>query len=141
LIARDGEGATKFIEVKVKGAPSITDAREVARSIVRSPLVKSAIFGERPDLVCGRIIATIGSSVITGDGGDFSEISIRLKGDREVLAVKNGEFFDLSGSARTVMKGEEIFIAVDMGTGEEAEATAWGCDLTYDYVRINASMH
>jgi len=141
LIARDGEGATKFIEVKVKGAPSITDAREVARSIVRSPLVKSAIFGERPDLVCGRIIAAIGSSVITGDGGDFSGISIRLKGDREVLAVKNGEFLDLSGSARTVMKSEEIFIDVDMGTGEEAEATAWGCDLTYDYVRINASLH
>ncbi len=140
LIARDGEGATKFIEVRVKGAPSIADAREVARSIVRSPLVKSAIFGERPDLACGRIIAAIGSSVITGDG-DFSEISISLKGDKEVLAVKNGEFMDLSSSARTVMKGKEIFIDVDMGTGEEAEATAWGCDLSYDYVRINASLH
>lgn len=142
LIARDGEGATKFIEVRVKGAPSIADAREVARAIVRSPLVKSAIFGERPDLVCGRIIAAIGSSIITGDG-DFSGISIRLKGDNEeeVLAVKNGEFMDLSGSARTVMKGKEIFIDVNLGTGEEAEARAWGCDLTYDYVRINASLH
>jgi len=140
LIARDGEGATKFIEVRVKGAPSIADAREVARSIVRSPLVKSAIFGERPDLVCGRIIAAIGSSVIAEDG-NFSGISIRLKGEKEVLAVKNGEFLDLSDSERTVMKGEEIFIDVDMGTGVEAEATAWGCDLTYDYVRINASMH
>ena len=66
---------------------------------------------------------------------------MRLKGEEEVLAVKNGKFMDLSGSERALMRGKEIFIDVDMGTGEEAEATAWGCDLSYDYVRINASMH
>lgn len=138
LIARDGEGATKFVEVRVKGAPSVTDAREAARAIVRSPLVKSAIFGERADLTCGRIIAAMGS-VIRAEDLDLSSISISLKSDKEVLAVKNGEFMDLSGSAREIMKGKDIFIDVDLGAGGEAEATAWGCDLSYDYVKINAA--
>lgn len=137
LIARDGEGATKFVEVKVRGASSVEDAREVARSIVRSPLVKSAIFGERPDLACGRIIAAIGSSAISGDV-EPGRISLSLKNEKEVLAVKNGEFMDLSGVAGDIMNGKEIFIDVELGTGEEVEATAWGCDLSYDYVRINA---
>lgn len=137
LIARDGEGATKFVEVRVRGASSVEDAREVARSIVRSPLVKSAIFGERPDLACGRIIAAIGSSAISGDV-EPGRISLSLKNEKEALAVKNGEFMDLSGVAGDIMNGKEIFIDVDMGTGEEVEATAWGCDLSYDYVRINA---
>lgn len=136
-IARDGEGATKFVEVRVRGASSVEDAREVARSIVRSPLVKSAIFGERPDLACGRIIAAIGSSAISGDV-EPGRISLSLKNEKEVLAVKNGEFMDLSGVAGDIMNGKEIFIDVEMGTGEEVEATAWGCDLSYDYVRINA---
>lgn len=136
-IARDGEGATKFVEVRVRGASSVEDAREVARSIVRSPLVKSAIFGERPDLACGRIIAAIGSSAISGDV-EPGRISLSLKNEKEALAVKNGEFMDLSGVAGDIMNGKEIFIDVDMGTGEEVEATAWGCDLSYDYVRINA---
>jgi len=140
LIARDGEGATKFVEARVKGAVSVEDAREVARSIVRSPLVKSAIFGERPDLACGRIIAAIGNSAISGDV-EPSKISISLKNEneKEVLAVKNGEFVDLSGVARNIMKEKEMIIDVDLGIGkEEVEATAWGCDLSYDYVRINA---
>ncbi len=140
LIARDGEGATKFVEVRVRGTASVEDAREVARSIVRSPLVKSAIFGERPDFTCGRIIAAIGGSSISRDI-DPSRISISLKNEneKEVLAVKNGEFMDLPGVARDIMKEKEIFIDVDLGIGEEeVEATAWGCDLTYDYVRINA---
>jgi len=140
LMAKDGEGATKFIEVRVKGATSIADAREVARSIVRSPLVKSALFGERPELTCGRIIAAIGSSAIAGDV-DPARMSISLKSDKAVLAVKNGEFTDLFGLARTIMKGKELFIDVDLGTGEEVEARAWGCDLTSDYVRINAGVH
>lgn len=140
LIARDGEGATKFIEVKVRGAPYVADARAVARAIVRSPLIKSAVFGERPDLTCGRIIAAIGSA-LSADDADLSKISIRIKSDKEVLTVNNGEFMELSGLARDSMKGKEIFIDVDLGTGEEAEATAWGCDLTYDYVKINAAHH
>jgi len=147
LIARDGEGATKFIEVRVRGTASAGDAREIAKAIVRSPLVKSAIFGERPDLTCGRIIATIGSSSIYGDV-DQKGIAISLKsGDKEgegkvqgkVLVVNKGEFMDFSGVVRDIMKGKEILIDVDIGRGkEEVSATAWGCDLSYDYVRINA---
>ncbi len=137
LIARDGEGATKFIEVRVKGAASVGDAREIAKAIVRSPLVKSAIFGERPDLTCGRIIATIGSSAIGDVDPDSISISIKSEGHRAVLVARKGEFVDLSGAARDIMKGKEIFIDADMGKGER-EATAWGCDLSYDYVKINA---
>lgn len=137
LIAKDGEGATKFVEVRVKGAASVEDAREVAKAIVRSPLVKSAIFGERPDLTCGRIIASIGGSAISGEI-EPSEISISLKGEKEVLVVKKGEFVGLSGVARNIMKEREIIIDVDLGIGKkEVRATAWGCDLSYDYVRIN----
>jgi glutamate N-acetyltransferase/amino-acid N-acetyltransferase len=134
-IARDGEGATKMIEVRVKGA--VADARIVAREILRSPLVKSAIFGEHLDLTCGRIIATIGSSAGYVNPKGIS-ISVRNENADAILAVKKGEFMDLTDSARNIMKGKELFIAVDMGEGEEIEATAWGCDLSYDYVRINA---
>jgi len=137
LIARDGEGATKLIEVHVKGAASAADAKYVVREILRSPLVKSAIFGERPDLMCGRIIATIGSSTADVNPSKVS-ISVRNENTEAILAVKNGEFMDLTGIARNIMKGKAIFIDVDMGLGEEVEATAWGCDLSYDYVRINA---
>ena len=136
-IARDGEGATKLIEVHVKCAGSVADAKYVAREILRSPLVKSAIFGERPDLTCGRIISTIGSSAADVNPGKIS-ISVRNENTEAILAVKNGEFMDLTGMARNIMKGKAIFIDVDMGLGEEVEATAWGCDLSYDYVRINA---
>lgn len=140
LIARDGEGATKFIEARVKGAASVADAKEAAKSIVRSPLVKSAIFGERPDFMCGRIIAAIGSCT-TVSGVDPGRISVGLKGEDKdkdkVSAVKNGEFMDMSGVVRELMKDKEIFIEVDLGIGE-SEATAWGCDLSYDYVKINS---
>jgi glutamate N-acetyltransferase/amino-acid N-acetyltransferase len=134
-IARDGEGATKLIEVRVKGA--VADAKYIAREILRSPLVKSAIFGEHIDLMCGRIIATIGSSAEYVNPKAIS-ISVRNENADPILAVKKGEFMDLRDSARNIMKGKELYIDVDMGAGEEIEATAWGCDLSYDYVRINA---
>ncbi len=134
-IARDGEGATKLIEVRVKGA--VADAKYVAREILRSPLVKSAIFGEHIDLMCGRIIATIGSSAAYVNPEAIS-ISVRNENADAILAVKKGEFMDLTDIARNIMRGKELFIDVDLGAGEEIEATAWGCDLSYDYVRINA---
>ena len=138
-MAKDGEGATKFIAVRVKRAASVEDAREIARAIVRSPLVKCAIFGERLDLTCGRIIATIGSCTTVGEV-DPGVISISVKSDTEteVLAVDKGAFVDLSGVARDILKGKELLIEVDMDIGD-VEATAWGCDLTYDYVRINVA--
>jgi glutamate N-acetyltransferase/amino-acid N-acetyltransferase len=139
LMARDGEGATKFIEVRIRDAQSVADAREAARAILRSPLVKSAIFGERIDLVCGRSIAALGGACVTGEL-DQSKLAIGIKSDAaEVLAVQNGLFLKLSESARAIMKAKELFLTVDLGTGGGAEATAWGCDLSYDYVKINAA--
>jgi glutamate N-acetyltransferase/amino-acid N-acetyltransferase len=139
LIARDGEGATKFIEARVKGAASLANARKVAKSIVRSPLVKCSVFGESPNW--GRIIAAIGSSFISGDV-DLGRISISFKSEiGEAMVVKKGQIIDLLGVAKNIMKGKEIIIAVDLGIGdEEVEATAWGCDLSYDYIGINAGL-
>jgi glutamate N-acetyltransferase/amino-acid N-acetyltransferase len=139
MMARDGEGATKFVEVTVRGAQSSADAREAARAIARSPLIKSAVFGERLDLVCGRIVAALGSARIAGEI-DQNKLAISVKGaDKEVLAVENGLFVELPESARAIMKAKELFFTVDLGREGGAEATAWGCDLSYDYVKINAA--
>jgi glutamate N-acetyltransferase/amino-acid N-acetyltransferase len=139
MMARDGEGATKFVEVTVRGAQSSSDAREAARAIVRSPLIKSAVFGERLDLVCGRIVAALGSAHIAGEI-DQNKLAISVKGaDKEVLAAENGLFIELPESARAIMKAKELFFTVDLGMDGGAEATAWGCDLSYDYVKINAA--
>jgi glutamate N-acetyltransferase/amino-acid N-acetyltransferase len=138
LIAKDGEGATKFIEVQVKGAASDVDARNVAREILRSPLVKSALFGERLDLTCGRIIAAIGNSAREVNPSGIS-ITLRNEQGEEVVAVNKGDFEDLRGVVRNILKTKKLFIGVYMGMNEEAEATAWGCDLSYDYVTINAA--
>ncbi len=139
LMARDGEGATKFVEVRVRDAQSVADAREAARAILRSPLVKSAIFGERIDLVCGRIVAALGGVCIISQL-DQSKLAIGIQGDTaEVLAVQNGLFLKLTEPARAIMKAKELFLTVDLGTEGGAEATAWGCDLSYDYVKINAA--
>ncbi|HDS45103.1 MAG TPA: bifunctional ornithine acetyltransferase/N-acetylglutamate synthase [Methanomicrobia archaeon] len=139
LMARDGEGATKFVEVTVRDAQSVADAREAARAILRSPLVKSAIFGERLDLVCGRTIAALGAACLTGEL-DQRKLTISIQSNStEVLAVQNGLFLKLSESERSIMTAKELFLTVDLGTGGGAEATAWGCDLSYDYVKINAA--
>ena len=153
MIARDGEGATKFIEVNVslKGAPvSQGDAKLIAREILRSPLVKSAIFGERIDLACGRIIAAIGSctSTSTSTVPEVEVISMKFRGkEQEVEVVRNGRI--VGRWNHEVMKGKEITIDIVLGGGEgesegeketTATATAWGCDLSCDYVMLNASM-
>jgi glutamate N-acetyltransferase/amino-acid N-acetyltransferase len=138
LIARDGEGASKLIEVVVKGGQSKDDARKAAKSIVTSPLVKSAIFGGDPNW--GRIAAAVGYS---GAEMDEKTMTIVLESpDKEVAIVNNGSIKAFEGSdeletAEEIMKGKEIKIIVNLSLGE-AEATAFGCDLTYDYVRINA---
>ena len=153
MIARDGEGATKFIEVNVslKGAPvSQGDAKLIAREILRSPLVKSAIFGERIDLACGRIIAAIGSCSSTSTVPEVEVISMKFRGkEQEVEVVRNGRI--VGRWNHEVMKGKEITIDIVLGGGEgesegeeettaNATATAWGCDLSCDYVMLNASM-
>jgi len=136
-IALDGEGATKLIEVQVTGADTKEDARKVVHKILNSPLVKSAIFGSDPNY--GRIMMALGNS-----GCKFSLDDVRLTikgGDLEVPILDSGAPVFQEERAvevvRMAMDNKEVIIAVDLGYGNES-ATGWGCDLTYDYVRINA---
>ncbi|HIH36726.1 MAG TPA: bifunctional ornithine acetyltransferase/N-acetylglutamate synthase [Methanocellales archaeon] len=134
MMARDGEGSTKFIEACIRGARSKDDARKAAKAVVRSPLVKAAVFGEDPNW--GRIIAAIGRS-----GAEVKEGKITLEfsdGTKTVTIVKEGNILDSGKKAKEVMAGDELIIIADLGLGKH-EATAWGCDLTHDYVQINSA--
>jgi glutamate N-acetyltransferase/amino-acid N-acetyltransferase len=134
MIAKDGEGATRLIEVRVTGAMSTEDARKAAKAISRSPLVKTAIFGKDPNW--GRVVAAAGYS---GADIDQDKISLKFSDSRnEVLLVDSGRIVEGKLEAlKEIMESKEIFIEVDIGLGD-FEAVAWGCDLTYDYVKINA---
>ena len=130
-IARDGEGATKLIEVEVEGAISDEEGRKVAKTIVGSPLVKTAVFGN--DANWGRIIAAIGYS---GCEVDPEKITIQIGGH---TMVENGEPIAFSEEQLIeVLKQSEVKINVFLQLGA-GHGRAWGCDLTYDYVQINAS--
>jgi glutamate N-acetyltransferase / amino-acid N-acetyltransferase len=132
-IARDGEGATKLMEVKVEGAKTRDEARSVAHSVAGSDLVKSAMFGEDPNF--GRILAAVGYS-----GADVRPDLINVFiGETQV--AKNGCAIPFNVNvARKHLKGKEISVNIMLGQGTHM-ATAWGCDLTYDYVKINAEYH
>ncbi|MEX2459829.1 MAG: bifunctional glutamate N-acetyltransferase/amino-acid acetyltransferase ArgJ [Paenibacillaceae bacterium] len=130
-IARDGEGATKLIEVQVVGAATENAARAIAKTIVGSSLVKTACFGA--DTNWGRIIAATGRS---GQAVNVDKVDIRL-GDFTVLEQSRPVKFD-GEQAAEYLKGELVVIYVNLHIGAE-QATAWGCDLTYEYVRINAA--
>jgi glutamate N-acetyltransferase/amino-acid N-acetyltransferase len=134
MIAKDGEGATRLIEVRVTGAMSTEDARKAAKAISRSPLVKTAIFGKDPNW--GRVVAAAGYS---GADIDQDKISLKFSDSRnEVLLVDSGRIVEGKLEAlKEIMENKEIFIEVDIGLGD-FKAIAWGCDLTYDYVKINA---
>lgn len=130
-IARDGEGATKLIEVNVKNAATQEDAGKIAKAIISSNLVKSAIFGADPNW--GRIICAVGYSEVAIDP---MKVDIQLGA---ITVVNNGLPAAFSEEAGTEYLGKDhVHIYVDVKQGKE-EATAWGCDLTYDYVKINAS--
>ena len=137
-MARDGEGASKFIEVNIEGAKSVNDAKLAAKSIVTSPLFKSAVFGGDPNW--GRIVSAIGYSgcelnpdiVTIAIASPDDEVNLVYKG--EILAFENTPYLK---RAEKIMQSENITVNIDMYLGE-GEATAWGCDLTYDYVKINA---
>ncbi|MDC0136323.1 bifunctional glutamate N-acetyltransferase/amino-acid acetyltransferase ArgJ [Sulfitobacter sp.] len=130
-VVRDGEGATKFIEIVVTGAASDGEAKVHAMSIANSPLIKTAIAGEDPNW--GRVVMAVGKS---GAAADRDRLSIRF-GDVEV--AKNG--FRGEGyseeAAAAHMKGQNIIIGVDIGIGS-GSATVWTCDLTHGYISINA---
>ncbi len=131
MIVRDGEGATKFVEVRVQRARSRADADRIARAIANSCLVKTALFGNDPNW--GRILAAAGYA---GVDIDVRLLTLRLG---EVVLVKGGQPVeeDVSAAAKQAVSGEEVVIALDLGLGEE-EACIWTCDLSYDYVRLNA---
>jgi glutamate N-acetyltransferase / amino-acid N-acetyltransferase len=130
-VVKDGEGLTKFVTVKVTGAESKQAARTIAKAIANSPLVKTAIAGEDPNW--GRIVAAVGKA---GEKAERDALAIWL-GDIQV--ARDGEvapgYREAQGAA--YMKGEEIAITVDVGVGDAA-ATVWTCDLTKDYIAINA---
>lgn len=135
LIVKDGEGATKFMEVNIVNAKTEKDARLAAKSVINSNLVKTAIFGE--DANWGRILAAVGYS---GADFDVNRVDIYLKSVKgEIKVCENGGyiFFD-EALAKEILKEKEITVTVDMKAGEYS-ATSWGCDLSYDYVKINGS--
>ncbi|HWK21886.1 MAG TPA: bifunctional glutamate N-acetyltransferase/amino-acid acetyltransferase ArgJ, partial [Ureibacillus sp.] len=130
-IARDGEGATKLLEVVVNEANSFTQAKKIAKSIVNSPLVKTAIFGKDPNW--GRIAMAIGKCEDETDI-DPEKISISF-GD--ILIYQNGPINDENlKRILDYLENPVISITVSLGLGDQ-KATVWGCDLSYDYVKIN----
>lgn len=133
MIVRDGEGATKFIEVHVTGAETEREARSLAKSIVGSNLVKTAFFGE--DANWGRIMAAMGAS-----GAQFDPLSVSISfrsGAGELTLMDSGTPVDFKEEdAARVLSREEIFVEVSLKDGR-CEARAWGCDLSYEYVKIN----
>jgi glutamate N-acetyltransferase/amino-acid N-acetyltransferase len=130
-IARDGEGASKLIEVQVTGAPTVEIARQVARSLTVSPLIKTAINGESPNW--GRVLARLGAEQIATD--ILSKTEITFAG----FCVYSYEQLTLTDAKQLTeaMKQDTIPIAVALNSGSES-ATAWGCDLSEKYVKINA---
>jgi glutamate N-acetyltransferase / amino-acid N-acetyltransferase len=130
-IARDGEGATRLVEVVVEGAASEERAGALAKSVVRSNLVKAAVFGE--DANWGRVITAMGYSGVEFDpeGVDLWFGPIKVFSGGEPVLHEEAE-------ANATLSGGEVRITARLGEGE-ASATAWGCDLSYEYVRINGS--
>ncbi|MBO7349337.1 MAG: bifunctional glutamate N-acetyltransferase/amino-acid acetyltransferase ArgJ [Spirochaetales bacterium] len=133
MIAGDGEGATKLLECTVSGASDKNTAKTVAKSIICSSLLKAAMFGA--DANWGRVLCAIGYS---GASVDVNKIDVAFKSSKGTVEVcKNGAGIDFSEEkAKQVLLEKEIDILVDLNSGKQ-EATAWGCDLTYDYVKIN----
>ncbi len=134
LIVRDGEGATKFITVKVINALSVEDARKAARSVTTSALVKTAIFGE--DANWGRVIMAVGNSEANFDPGVIDMYIESNMGKEQMM--KNGMGLSFSeAKAKAILSEKDIGLVVDMNLGS-SKATAWTCDFSYDYVKINA---
>jgi len=132
-IAGDGEGATKLVECTVTGAPTIPLAKAISKSVITSSLTKAAMFGA--DANWGRILCAIGYTE-----GDFAvdDIQVDISSPKgSILVCRNGAGVEFSEEiAKEILLEEEIHIEITMKQGD-ATATAWGCDLTYDYVKIN----
>ena len=133
MLAKDGEGATKLLECSCAGAPDLDTAIIVAKSVICSPLFKCAMFGE--DANWGRVLCAIGYADAEFD---IDKVDVDLASERGTIAVcRNGAGVAFSEEeAKIVLGADEIFIRVNLHQGD-VEAKAWGCDLTYDYVKIN----
>ena len=133
MLAKDGEGASKLIECVCKGAPNQDDAITGAKSVIGSTLFKCAIFGE--DANWGRILCAVGYADAEFD---INKVDVDLKSEYGEIAVcRSGAGVEFSEEkAAEILKSDEIFVLINLHAGE-AKATAWGCDLTYDYVKIN----
>lgn len=132
-IASDGEGASKFLTINVKGAKSFADAKTVGMAIANSPLVKTAFFGEDPNW--GRVICAVGYS-----GADMvPEKTVVKFGGITIFANGTGATYDEKALAH-VMKEKDIVIDIELNMGQE-DATVWSCDLSYEYVKINGEYH
>ena len=132
-IAADGEGASKFLTINVKGAKSFADAKTVGMAIANSPLVKTAFFGEDPNW--GRVICAVGYS-----GADIvPEKTVVKFGGITIFANGTGATYDEKALAH-VMKEKDIVIDIELNMGQE-DATVWSCDLSYEYVKINGEYH
>lgn len=133
MIASDGEGATKLLECSVEGAKDDKNARVVAKSVICSSLFKAAMFGA--DANWGRVLCAIGYS---GADVDVAKVDVSFRSAAgEILVCQNGAGVDFSEeTAKKILTESEIQILIGLNSGA-GEATAWGCDLTYDYVKIN----
>ena len=132
-IAGDGEGATKLLECAVSGAETKDIARKVAKSVITSSLLKAAMFGA--DANWGRVLCAIGYS---GQDIDVDKIDVSFKSSQGIISVcENGRGIDFSEEvAKKILLENEVIINVNLNSGSQ-KATAWGCDLTYEYVKIN----
>ena len=133
MIAHDGEGATKFLEVNVTGAATWEDAKTAAMAIAKSPLVKTAFFGEDPNW--GRIVCAAGYS---GAAMEADKVNLSIGGIR---LVENGMNCNVPAEKLApTMAEHDISMSIDLGAGEES-ATVWTCDFSYEYVKINGEYH
>lgn len=128
-IAKDGEGATKMIEVEVQNAVSFGEAKKVAKAVINSPLVKTAVFGKDPNW--GRILAAVGYS-----GAEVLPDKVDLYLKEKIVEDGQPLKFSRQEVRKYLESSDEVKIIIDLKMGE-VNATAWGCDLTYDYVKIN----
>lgn len=132
-IAADGEGATKFLTINVNGTKSFADAKTIAMSVAKSPLVKTAFFGEDPNW--GRVICAVGYAGVPM----VPEKTVIKFGGIPVYANGLGAEFD-EEALRQVMSQHDVVIDIEMGLGD-ASATVWSCDFSYEYVKINGEYH
>ena len=132
-IASDGEGATKFLTIHVTGTKSFADAKTIGMSVAKSPLVKTAFFGEDPNW--GRVICAVGYAGVPMN----PETTVVKFGGIHVYAHGVGADYD-EAELKRVMGEHDIVIDIDMGMGAQ-EATVWTCDFSYEYVKINGEYH